>query len=300
MSVTTLENERLRLVVDPQNGVGTLSFSALVNGQWLALMPDAQSPDCDLACSNFLMLPYSNRIEDGRFEFAGQTHQLKNSAQHAIHGDVRKRPWKIAEHSDTALRCTFSSVEHTDVNWPWPFAAAASFALRDHSLHMRLALTNKGDTPMPAGFGWHPYFNRSLTKPGEKVALQFTLDGAYPDANGTRIPSGPLQALAPNQDFGREKVLEPDNFLDTCFYGFDGGYISWPTSGVRLRFSPSSNCRHLVLYNPAGTSYLAAEPVTNANNGVNLLVQNDPTCGTVSLVPGAEFSAECTLSVEAI
>lgn len=300
MSAIQLANETLRLVVDPQNGAGTLSFSALVNGQWLPLMPDAQNPDCDLASANFLMLPYSNRIADGRFEFAGQTHQLRNDAQHAIHGDVRKRPWTIIEQSTSTLRCSFSSAEHEDINWPWPFAATALFALTENNLLMRLTLKNQGDTPMPAGFGWHPYFSRALTQAGEPVHLQFALDGAYPDANDTRIPSGPLQPLAPNQDFSREKALAPDNFLDTCCYGFDGGYIAWPNSGVRLRFAPSANCRHLVLYNPAGTSYFAAEPVTNANNGVNLLAQNDPTCGTVSLDPGAEFSAQCTLSLELI
>jgi hypothetical protein len=73
MSTVALQNEYLRLVVDPENGAGTLAFSALINGQWLALMPDTQSSDGDLACANFLMVPYSNRIENGRFEFAGQT-----------------------------------------------------------------------------------------------------------------------------------------------------------------------------------------------------------------------------------
>jgi len=298
MSAIQLENENLRLVLDPANGVGTLAFSALVNGQWLPLMPDTQSPDCDLACANFLMLPYSNRVENGRFAFAGQTHQLQNGDQHAIHGDVRKRPWSVTEQSTDKLHCAFSSAEHTDINWPWPFAAETLFALDGSSLHMHLTLRNQGETPMPAGFGWHPYFSRSLTKAGEAVALQFALDGAYPDANDTRIPSGPLAPLAPHQDFSREKTLEPDNFLDTCCYGFDGGYITWPTSGVRLRFSPSANCRHLVLYNPAGTSYFAVEPVTNANNGVNLLAQDDPTCGTISLAPGATLAADCTLSLE--
>jgi aldose 1-epimerase len=298
MSTVALQNEYLRLVVDPENGAGTLAFSALINGQWLALMPDTQSSDGDLACANFLMVPYSNRIENGRFEFAGQTHQLQNGDQHAIHGDVRKRPWHIAEQSADRLRCTFSSAEYTEINWPWPFAAEALFALKDSSLHMHLALTNQGETPMPAGFGWHPYFSRSLTKAGEAVALQFDLDGAYPDANDTRIPSGPLAPLAPHQDFSREKVLAPDNFLDTCCYGFDGGYITWPESGVRLRLLPSANCRHLVLYNPAGTSYFAVEPVTNANNGANLLAQDDPTCGTIFLAPGATLAADCTLSLE--
>ncbi len=300
MSSVLLENDDLRLIIDPQRGTGTLSLYGHSGDQWLPLMPDAEREDCDLSCANFLMVPYSNRIANGAFAFGQQHYQLENGAQHAIHGDVRGRPWEIAEQSTTRLRCTFSSTEHENVNWPWPFAVAADFALDGAQLTMHLSLRNEGDMPMPAGFGWHPYFNRTLTRAGEPVQLHFPLDGAYPDANDTRIPSGPLQALAPHQDFAQARPLEPDNFLDTCYYGFRGGSIAWPESGVQLRVDASNACKHLIVYNPAGKPYFAVEPVTNANNGVNLLAQDDPTCGTAALHPGDELAAECTLSLENI
>lgn len=293
-----LSNGHLRLVVDPDVGVGVLACDGLVGDNWVPLMPDTRSADCDLAASSFLMVPYSNRIANGSFSFGGTEYQLENGEAHAIHGDTRKRAWQIVEQSDTLVRCTFSSADHDNVNWPWLFDAEAVYELAGPSMTMAVSLTNRGDSPMPAGFGWHPYFSRTLTDDGEAVRLQFPLEGAYPDADDTRIPSGPLQPLAPNQDFGAERTLEPDNFLDTCCYGFSGGHIAWPDSGVRLRFEPADNCRHLVLYNPSGKPYFAAEPVLNANDGVNLLARGDTTAGTVPLAPGDTLRSHCALHLE--
>jgi aldose 1-epimerase len=298
MSIVQLENSDLRLVVDPQRGAGTLALHGRIDDQWLPLMPDSRDDACDLACSNFLMVPYSNRIKDGAFAFNEQPYQLQNGAGHAIHGDVRQRPWTVVEQSDLALRCAFDSRSFEGINWPWSFSAEADFILNGPHLILRLSLLNSSGSPMPAGFGWHPYFSRALTSSGEPVHLHFALDGAYPDANDTRIPSGPLQPLAPHQDFSQARALDADNFLDTCYYGFNGGSITWPDSGVRLRLNATESCKHLILYNPTGKTYFAVEPVTNANNGVNLLAQNDPTCGTIALQPGEALTAECTLSLE--
>ena len=300
MSTVQLENNDLRLVVNPQHGASTLALYGYKNGQWLPLMPDTRDDTCDLPCANFLMIPYSNRIKDGAFTFEGKPYQLENGAGHAIHGDVRQRPWTVVQQSKTALRCAFDSRLFGDINWPWSFSAEADFTLNDAHLTMRITLRNRSDSTMPAGFGWHPYFSRTLTSRDEPVHLHFQLDGAYPDANDTRIPSGPLQLLTPHQDFGQARALAADNVLDTCCYGFDGGSIAWPESGVRLRLHATESCKHLILYNPADTSYFAVEPVTNANNGVNLLAQNDPTCGTLVLGPGEVLAAECYLTLENI
>ena len=237
------------------------------------------------------MIPYSNRIENGRFTFAGQTYQLANGASHAIHGDTRKRVWRVSESTETRLSCSFESSEYEAVNWPWPFAATVTYELDAMTFCSEITLWNRGETPMPAGFGWHPYFMRSLTRPDEPVNLQMQVTHAYPDANGNRIPSGPAQPLTPLQDFSQGKRLEPDTPLDTCFYGYDGkGRIAWPESGVALDFDCSPACKHLILYNPP-QPYFAAEPVTNANNGVNLLAAADGTSGVVVLEPSEWASA---------
>ena len=298
MSTVQLENSDLRLVLDPQRGVSTLALYGYGDSQWLPLLPATRDKAYDLPCANFLMIPYSNRIKDGAFTFEGKPYQLKNGAGHAIHGDVRQRPWTVVQQSKTALRCAFDSRSFEEINWPWSFSVEADFSLKDAYLTMRIALRNNDASPMPAGVGWHPYFSRTLTSKDEPVYLHFELDGAYPDANDTRIPSGPLQPLSPHQDFRQARALEADNFLDTCCYGFNGGSITWPESGIRLRLDATETCKHLILYNPAGRSYFAVEPVTNANNGVNLLSQNDSTCGTVALQPDDSLVAECTLSME--
>ena len=53
-----------------------------------------------------------------------------------------------------------------------------------------------------------------------------------------------------------------------------------------------------MLYNPAGKPYFAAEPVTNANDGVNLLARGDSGCGTVVLEPGERLEARFSLHLE--
>lgn len=300
MTNITLDNGTLRTTITPDQGAGMLSFDAQISGTWLPIMPDSQNPDVDLDIVNFLMIPYSNRIENGRFTFQGEAYELRGGDNHSIHGDTRGRTWTVSEQSDTRLVCTFDSRTSPDVNWPWPFTATATYELVNNALTMSIELWNWGQTKMPAGFGWHPYFSRYLTQDGEPVHLKFGVEGVYPDAHNNRIPSGPARPPAPNQDYRSETALDRNNFLDICAYGYDGnGYILWPDSGVRLLFDASEACTHLVMYNPTAP-YFAVEPVTNANNGVNLLAGGDETNGVVILAPGESLQATFTLRIETV
>ncbi len=294
-----LENGHLRATIDPEQGTSLHSFQVHYDKTWIALIPEVNDPTCDLAAASFLMAPYSNRIADGAFTFADERYQLQNGEQHAIHGDVRKRAWKVDEHQSHRLACSLLSAEHEAVNWPWPFAVHAEYELVGYTLQQRLTLTNRAEHAMPAGFGWHPFFNRTLTRQAEPIHLHLQVQSAYPDAFGNRIHSGPAQPLEADQDFRTVNPLTADNFLDTCFYGYNGqGSIAWPESGICLRFACSDACTHLILYNPAQKPYFAIEPVTNANDGVNLHARGDQTSGIVVLEPGQSLEAEFSLNVE--
>ena len=296
-----LANDHLRTIIDPDQGTSLHSFQVWREGAWLSLMPDVEDPRCDLAAASFLMVPYSNRIADGAFTFAGQRYELQNAANHAIHGDVRNRPWTIASQSDQRLVCTFDSADCENVNWPWAFAVRAEYELDGPALRQSLVLENRADRPMPAGCGWHPFFNRAPTTADTAVHLEFQVRAAYPDGYGNRIPSGPAEPLADHQDFRVAKPLAPDNFLDTCFHGYDGGgHIAWPASGIRLRFACSAASTHLILYNPPGKPYFAIEPVTNANDGVNLYAHGDQTSGIAVLEPGQGLEASFELWAECV
>lgn len=298
MSIVTLENAQLRLVVDPQQGVNVLAFFVQRAQGWLPVMPDVHGGNSDLKASSFVLIPYSNRIEGGRFTFQGQTYQLANGERHASHGDVRGRAWQVDTVTATTIHCSFASQTYADANWPWPFTATLEYTLRENTLFSRLTVTNQGTSAMPAGLGWHPYYNRTLSRDGEPILLHFQVQSVYPDANDNRIPSGPAQPLAPNQDFAVERELTPENFIDACFYGYAGnGSITWPESQVKLVYTCSTNCTHLILFNPA-KPYFAAEPVTNANNGVNLYAQGDPTSGIRVLAPGETLEATFAVDVQ--
>jgi aldose 1-epimerase len=304
MPPITLENEILRVVISPDQGTGIKAFFARKapygskDDNWLPLMPDVRPEGSRLPAASCLMVPYSNRIENGAFTFEGQMIQLEHGERHSIHGDVHARPWRVVEASAERLTCAFRSVDHENVNWPWPFEVEAGYRLEENVFSSRLALWNRGSTAMPAGFGWHPFFTRALTREGEPVHLCFKVAGVYPDANDNRIPSGPAQPLAPEQDFSTEKPLDPDQFLDCCFQGYDGnGSIAWPESGVRLSFNCSPECQHLVIYNPPFPIF-AVEPVTNANNGVNLYAAGWRNSGVVTLAPGECLTAQFNLRVD--
>ena len=264
----------------------------------MPLMPEVGSPSYDRDSACFLMVPYSNRIADGRFRFLKKDYQLDNADNHAIHGDVRGRSWHTEERSAERVAFAFDSSHHRHVNWPWPFAARAEYRIRDHALSATLILCNRSSEAMPAGLGWHPFFNRSLRSGEEEVRLCFKTPSVYPDANDNRIPSGPPRVSNPEEDFTSETALPADRDIDACYRGYDGrGYISWPKSRVRLDFHCSPSCGHLIIFNPTSRPYFAVEPVTHANNGVNLLDGGDEGCGVHVLQPGESLEAHFDLTV---
>ena len=157
-------------------------------------MPDVGDPTYDRDSASFLMVPYSNRIENGRFIFLKKEYQLDNVEQQAIHGDVRRRPWNTEESSTDRVVFGFESRRYRHLNWPWPFTARAEHRIRDHTFNSTLTLCNRSSESMPAGLGWHPFFNRHLRPGEEEVRLCFKTPFVYPDANDNRIPSGPPRA----------------------------------------------------------------------------------------------------------
>lgn len=289
----TLDSGSMRVTVTPERGGSLLAIAVRRGDSWIDLLADAKAPGA--RPSSWLMLPYSNRIRDGRFSFGGREYRLANPGNHAIHGDVRNRPWRVRERTPTGLVLDFDSRVVPDFNWPWPIRVRAEIRVGGDALVQSIALENLGETPMPAGFGWHPYFRRSLTREGEPVELAFRATGIHPDTNADGLPDGPTVPLPERLDHSVRKPVAADG-LDACFAGFGGSAeLAWPESGVRLLFECTPNITHLVCYAPADRPVIAVEPAANANDGVNLLAAGEPDSGVIELAPGATLEASFTL-----
>jgi aldose 1-epimerase len=93
------------------------------------------------------------------------------------------------------------------------------------------------------GFGFHPYFNRTLTAPDEPVELGIHLGGVYPGL----VPTTPAVPIPPELDFSPMRPLG-DTMLNHCFAGWDGrATIRWPRSGVTLSLEAGEPLRHVIL-----------------------------------------------------
>ncbi len=290
-----LATESLRVTVAPDRGGSLLTLAVRRGDSWIELMPDGRVAGA--RPSSWLMLPYSNRIRDGRFSFQGTAHQLRSAKNHAIHGDVRNRPWRVTEREPARLVLEFDSHEAADFDWPWPIRARVGIAIEGDALVQRLSFENRGDTPMPAGFGWHPYFRRFLSREGEPVELAFSATGRYPDAEPDGLPDGPAVPLPPELDFSARRAV-PSSGLDACFAGFGGrAELAWPESRVRLLFACTPNVTHLVCFAPADRPVIAVEPVANASDGVNLLAAGHEGTGVIELAPKESLDAAFTLRI---
>jgi aldose 1-epimerase len=293
-----IKNERVSLGVAPDLGGSFTHFSASSGDAWVDLMrPSPESLTSSSDGSSFLMAPYPNRIRDGRFAFGGKEYQLRFPEKHAIHGDVRNRPWKIEYSSPLSTSLSFDSRDFRDINYPFPFSVRQLCVVQDATLYVSCCITNEGSTPMPAGCGFHPYFNRALGDHSEEVNIEFKAAGVYPFSGTVPLPDSMARPIDSSMDFSVGRVL-PES-LDHCFSGWHGPAImTWPKSRFRVVMQASPNFGHLVLYSPAGKSFFALEPQSQMNDGFNFLARGEQGTGVVVLQPKESLEVRFSLTVE--
>lgn len=304
-----IESDTWRLWSEPEQGVQWMAAQLWHNDQWQDVVPDCriqnehreretgyerpgQDARAPLSAASFHMIPYSNRIRDAQFTFDNRHIKLDNVGAHAIHGALRKLPWKLVSATSCELCCEFDTRHCKPINWPWPMHAQITHKINENLLTSTITITNTGDTPMPAGTGWHPYFVRRIGQ--SEPVLTLPVDAVFPDANGDCLPDGPAEELPAELDFTQGRPLDPDQRIDRCMAGLSGAcHIHWEEAGIELIVSASEQCRYLILYNP-DMPHFALEPVTNANDAFNLTAKGIEA-GTIVLGAGECMSVSMQL-----
>ncbi|HMA13679.1 MAG: aldose 1-epimerase [Bacteroidota bacterium] len=236
----------------------------------------------------FPLVPYSNRIRDGRFRFDGREHCLRpnfGASPHSIHGHGWQHPWDVTARSETAVTLTF---RHDGGDWPQPYRAEQRIALDDGVLSLALSVTNEGRGSMPAGLGLHPYFPRTpdcrLTAP---VARMWATDAEVM----------PTALVTPSPGADPNAGLRPAGAaLDNVFTGFGGqAVIDWPERGTALTLEADPAFAFVVVYTPPGADFFCAEPVSHCTDAVNLAAAGQGDTGLRTLAPGETFAATLRL-----
>jgi aldose 1-epimerase len=250
---------------------------------WLAPMPAEALREGFEArawpkAGSYPLLPYSNRIRDGRFRWQGREVQLPPhpGQPHAMHGFGHVRPWQVVESQENAITLALQHPPGTD--WPWAVLARQSLVLDEAGLAAALDIRNVGDTPMPVGGGFHPFFARP---PG--LRIQFDAAHVWP-ADGGGVATG-RAAIGRREAFLRERHL-PDADLSVYYSGWKRQATLRRADGATLTLRAAEPLEHLILHAPGGCDFVCLEPVSHVADAVNLCARGWEGTGLRALAPG--------------
>jgi aldose 1-epimerase len=241
--------------------------------------------------SGYPMIPFCNRIRDGRFTFEGQDYQLARNfnSPHTIHGNAWQRPWRVEGATASAATLVFEHDPARDGADAWPFAYEARLDARlsPEVLEVTISVANRDKRAMPVGFGLHPYMPRTADM---EIWAQ-TREVWREDAEllpTERVPT------PPEWDFARPRALGPLSggiVLDNCFGGWNGAAtLAWPSLGAALDISADPVYGHLVIYAPEGRPFVAVEPQTQCNDALNQITKGVAGTGLHTLKTGERIA----------
>lgn len=164
------------------------------------------------------LLPWPNRIGDGRYRFADEEHQLpinRTGENTAIHGLTRWIPWLALEH--TASRVVFGTTVFPQPGYPFTLTLQVSYELSAGGLVVETAARNDGGRALPYGAGHHPYLAVDGGSLDRATLLVPATHRLITDPRG--LPTGEVEAVQGTPyDFRQPRPIG-DVRLDTCYLG---------------------------------------------------------------------------------
>jgi aldose 1-epimerase len=240
---------------------------------------------------NIILLPYPNRLRDGRYTHEGKTYQfdLTNpSTQNSIHGFGANAPMSVdsawSNGKEAGLTCSWQH-KGTHAAYPFPFTAEITMILRGGKFEMTMAFKNDGDVEIPVGLGWHPYFKMSEKAYDSSLRMP---DCQFIHIDDRMLPTGE------KTPFTLFKRLTPikNNTLDNGFYINDqtknaetvlasehGRLTFWQETGFQ-------KWNFLQVFTPPHHKSVAIEPMTcnidafNTGDGLVMLKPSESLSGT--------------------
>ena len=283
-----LHRGRQRLVVN-EIGAGLRSWT--VGGQ--ELLARFAPGERDAAFCGRVLVPWPNRVRDGRYAFDGSEQRLELTEPelgNALHGLVLQSRWHGVRTS--ARRVSLSYELHPGPGYPFALALSVSYELASGGIVMTLHATNVGTARAPFGAGLHPYLT-----PGTAHVDDMVLEvpaGTHVPVDERLLPSGSATAVDGTElDFRRARRLGALR-VDACF-----GELGRSPAGVaRVRVGSQAGAGQLTVWMDerfrfvqvfTADAAIAVEPMTCAPDAFN------SGEGLVVLEPGASFTGRCGL-----
>lgn len=240
-----------------------------------------------------LLVPWPNRIRDGRYDWQGRELQLSLTEPekgHAIHGLARWMPWETVSASpeQVAMRLDLPP----QPGYPFELSLEVTYSLGGEGLRVEQRATNVGSSPCPYASGCHPYLCCGAARADD---LELTLPaGTTLQLDERSIPVG-RRAVGGELDFRSARRIG-GTVLDTAFTDLQrdaGGVCTVRVAGPALAADLWVDHAHTSLMVFTGDTLapdrrrrgLAVEPMTAEPDAFN------SGAGLQVLEPGETFVA---------
>jgi len=310
-----LLNAPLRLpsgqTVDGVAGPSPAAAARLLDGG-----PDDFAGNKSFAVGGAILAPYANRVRgrplagsreietsvDGRLvrlprNWGGRA---PGAAQYAMHGLILDAPVSWTQPSpDRAC----GRLEAGDFGGRWVSRTSLTFEwrLERGALVLSVDVRNVGETPLPFGLGWHPYF---AIPSGQRGQARLRLPAARRvevDDYDQVLPTGRLLPTSGSPyDFDAADGRRlGELYLDDCFtdlrreHGRAVAELRDPAAGVGLRIaSPTPQVNAMQVYAPLGEAIVAIEPQFNLADPFGAVWPPGADTGMARLLPGESLACE--------
>ncbi|TYC61877.1 aldose 1-epimerase [Rhodobacterales bacterium] len=272
----------LKVAVEDRGGA--LRF---VEWRGIQVLVPAGGPKNEAAC--FPLVPFGNRISANRFDFRGRSHSLAPNTVDplVLHGDGWLMDWELEQAKDTDIELRLSRA--ASESSPYAYDAVQRVSLEEDCLSLALDVTNRGDTALPFGIGFHPFFRRTADMTVQMHALAMWSEGKghLPETCG-KVPI--------DLDFSDPRPV-PLRWINNAFEGFGGeARLHWPDIDleVTLRCDPVFDVMMIHAApeeaNAGVPDFVCLEPMShlpNAHNmpdlgGLSILEPGDNLTGTIT------------------
>ncbi len=111
------------------------------------------------SASGIVLVPWPNRVRDGKWDANGQDYQLaitEPKYQNASHGLLRFAPYEST--AETADAVTLSARVFPQTGYPFFLETSVTYAVRENALDVTHEILNVGRVDAPVAVGAHPYF----------------------------------------------------------------------------------------------------------------------------------------------
>ncbi|WP_293682387.1 aldose 1-epimerase [uncultured Phenylobacterium sp.] len=272
----------LEVWIAPHIGGSIARFDRVARGgrQHLMRAAEVDTPDA-VEMASFPLVPFVNRVRDGRFMCDGRTIELAPNMAgdpSPLHGQGWRARWTVDAQDAAHVVLSFN---HAAGEWPWDYTATQRIALDADGLTLTLTCHNRSALRMPCGLGLHPYHPC-----GPETVLDTEVDGVWTvDADVLPVERVPATG---RYDLRARRIC--GQALDNGYDGWSGvALIHWPGQPASLRLT-SDDAKYFQVYSPAAGGLFVAEPVQHTNAALNEPQSAWRDLGIVMLAPGSTRS----------